>query len=136
MDTYNHRVFLIENEDERDQCQFVYTPVGDEKPKRCERDGMYRIGLTIFLCGIHMPGIGRHKEVKAKAVKKDTVHDRLFALLSANAGEIVSYEDIESKFPVFEVRGNLHVAISQLRRKKDCNIVSVQGLGYKYIEDK
>ncbi len=63
---YNPVIYLIEDEAERGQCQFIY-PTG----KQCKHDGKYRIGETIFLCSYHMPGagrrLGRHNPVVIKA---------------------------------------------------------------------
>lgn len=66
--TYNPVVYLIEDVAQMDQCQFVYEHLG--KLKRCKRDGKYRIGQTIFLCGYHMPGVGRRaRNMKPIVVK-------------------------------------------------------------------
>lgn len=153
---YNHRVFLIEDIDERDQCQFVYVPLNGEPPKRCQKDGIYRIGLTIFLCGVHMPGVGRHPNAKAKAIKpktsetlvivrdekggerkvtKESIHGRLLALLVANKGVVVNYSQIEESIPSLSVRSRIQTVVSQLRKWTGAHIVSVTHVGYKYILD-
>lgn len=70
---YNPVVYLIEDEAERERCQFVYQamPFSLTSGKQCKRDGKYRIGETIFLCSYHMPGagrrLGRHNPVVIKA---------------------------------------------------------------------
>lgn len=83
---YNPVVYLIEDEAERERCQFVYPtmPFSLMSGKQCKRDGKYRIGGTIFLCSYHMPGagrrLGRHNPVvikakreKEKAVESDSL---------------------------------------------------------------
>lgn len=124
--TYNPKVIFIEDENERDQCQFIYSD-----KKRCQHDGIYRIGLTIFLCGIHTPGVGRHHKVKPAKDHKKTVVEKLLDLLVTNIGNITTYDEINDQIPELFPRQYISVAISNLR--KNHHIENVQFVGYKYL---
>lgn len=74
---YNPVVYLIEDEAERGRCQFVYPTMSFSltSGKQCKRDGKYRIGETIFLCGYHMPGAGRRRgRLNPVVIKSMTSH--------------------------------------------------------------
>ena len=142
--SYGQRFFFIEDEDERQQCQFVYVPLKGEPPRRCERVGIYRIGLTIFLCGRHMPA---SKPVRAtddrppeypdsreeSGFSEKSIHGRLLALFIDNAGQVVTYGDIEAEIPQLSNRRIIQTVVSQLRRWTGSHIVSFARIGYKYI---
>lgn len=148
--SYNPRVFYIEDEDERDQCQFVHVPRNGEKPERCQKDGMYRIGLVIFLCGWHMPGVGRHpgaEPIKIRKLEKaagadeiinpqndlGTVQQRLLIYFKANAGLTLSYAQIMESFPNLDNRQYISIAVTRLRRE-GAVIKNVPYVGYIYSD--
>jgi hypothetical protein len=144
--TYNARVFLVEDEDQRDQCQFVYVPRNGETPTRCQKDGIYRIGLTIFLCGIHMPGFGRNPNPNPIQIKKprargetrqqavgSRMEARLLEMFQENIGETVPYDFIQELFPSLSVRGSLQVLVSRLRKEHGARIVNVTHVGYRFL---
>lgn len=146
--SYNPRVFYIEDENERDQCQFVAVPQNGESPTRCQKDGIYRIGLVIFLCGWHMPGVGRHPDTKPVEISKlekpasardidppvDSsfpVQARLLTYFKANEGLTISYAQIMKDFPNLDNRQYISIAISRLR-KEGAVIKNVPYVGYTY----
>lgn len=139
-DYYNPKVFYIEDPDEQDQCQFVYAPIVPEgKPARCQKMGKYRIGLTIFLCGVHMPGMGRHlkvKPVKARGEKhkKSTMVEKVLKLLVDNCDRVVTYDEIFEILPSVTTRQYMMTVISNLRAGH--HIVNFAGTGYKYLGKK
>lgn len=65
---YNPVVFLLEDVADMQRCNFVYS-----NNERCKRDGKYRIGQSIFLCGYHMPGVGRRKNDMKPVVIRSSV---------------------------------------------------------------
>lgn len=148
---YNPRVFYVANPDEQDQCQFVYQSKDDKKPSRCQRDGMYRIGLTIFLCGVHMPGIGRHPIINPVDVKKmekpidsdkitsptaipgASLTTRLLEHFKTNQGLVLSYSQLMTNFPNIDNRSYLSIIISRLRSEKGARILNIPSVGYKYL---
>lgn len=146
MPNYNPKTYYVEDEDQRDQCQFVYTPQDGEKPQRCQRDGIYRIGLTIFLCGYHMPGNGRNPHTKPVKIKRpappracpgDTaIETRMLDFFRANPGQVISYADIQERFPVLDSRQYIFIVISKMRRFKGARLVNVTHVGYRYLGQK
>lgn len=141
--TYNPRVFYVDDPDQQDQCQFVYLPHNGEKPKRCQHDGIYRIGLTIFLCGIHMPGVGRHPISNPIDVKKietplsskprPGIEKTLLDCFLSNQGVVLTYDEIQAQFPNLNTRQYIFIAISKIRHNSGATILNVPHVGYKYL---
>lgn len=141
---YDPIVFYIADKNERDQCQFIHVPANGESPSRCQHDGIYRIGLTIFLCGLHTPGVTPHpqsnpidirKIEKPKRKSGETLPEHLLKYFQKNQGIVIPYSQIQADFPNLDNRQYISIIISRLRTDYETDIKNVPHVGYIYWGD-
>lgn len=62
---------IIPEDEQVYRCEYTYR-YWTGKEKACGKSAKYRIGLSIFLCGIHCPGVGRYPVRVPAQARADT----------------------------------------------------------------